>query len=293
MSPEAGSGFAGKKVYWIVGILAGSLLAYFVFLPAFAGRLIISPVIQIGSFSLRWYGLIMAGSILVGYFLARRHSWKFGISAHDIDDYAFWVIIAGLLGARIYYVLFNLHFFSQHPAEIYQIWHGGLSIYGGLIAGIIFTFLYTRRKAYTFLQLADLVVLSLPLAQALGRFGNFFNQEAFGIPTNLPWKMFVAPEHRPAEFASFNYFHPTFLYEAVADVIVFLILRRLAGQTRPGRILLAYLFSYSLFRFFIESIRIDSLFLYGFRVDQLIAFVLIIFSGIWFLHSKRNDAKIA
>ncbi len=271
-----------KKIYGIGGIIAVALLTYFVIIPSFLGSLEIDPILRIGPLTFRWYGLILAASILLGYFVVRKNSWKFGISKNDVDDFSFWVVLISILGARIYYVVFSLPYFLSQPDEIYKIWHGGLSIYGAVLAGIIFAYFYCKKKAYNFWQLADLVALGLPLAQALGRFGNFVNQEAFGIPTNLPWKMFVGLEHRPSEYVQYDFFHPAFLYEGIASVLIFLILYKFLGKLKSGGLFLLYIFAYSLSRFFIEAIRVDSFFLGGFRVDQLIAFVLVIASGIWF-----------
>src|SRR6185436_1356761 len=197
-----------RKDYAIIfgSIIFVSLLAFFIFIPAFTGRIIINPVISLGSFQIRWYGLILAAAILVSYAIARKNSWKFGISQSNVDDYAFWAVIVGVIGARVYYVLFSLDYFSANVNEIYKIWHGGLSIYGAILADLVLTYLYARKKAYTLWQLFDLIALSLPVGQAIGRIGNFVNTEAYGSVTNLPWKMYVA--------ADGQFHHPAFLYES-------------------------------------------------------------------------------
>ena len=259
---------------------------FFVLVPAFAGRLTISSVWNIGSLQIHWYGLVMALAILICYFVARKKAWKFGIEVSAFDDFVFWLIIVGILGARLYYVLFSFSYFSRNPSEIYKIWHGGLSIYGAVLAGLIFCYFYTRKKAYSFLQLTDLLALVLPLGQAIGRIGNFINQEAFGLPTNLPWKMYVAPQYRPIEYSSYNYFHPTFLYEMIVDLIVFFVLMRLSKKNQRGLVTYSYLFLYSLGRFFIEGIRLDSFFIAGFRVDQVLALILLIISGFLMLRQR-------
>lgn len=281
-----------KKLYWVIGTIIAVLLIYFVFIPAFAGRVLINPSFSMGFLEIRWYGVILAAAILAGYLVARQNSWRFGISSTDIDDFSFWAVIAGIIGARLYYVIFSYDYFSQNPGEIYKIWRGGLSIYGALIAGIIFAYFYVRRKAYSFWQLFDLLALGLPLSQAIGRLGNFVNQEAFGLPTNLPWEMYVAPRFRPQEFSQAQFFHPTFLYEAIWNIIVFLILYRLVGRAKSGVIGWTYLLLYSLGRFFIEAIRLDSFFIYGFRVDQVMALVLVIVSGSVILSKQREIKKI-
>ncbi len=281
-----------KKIFWPILIIAILALVYFVFIPTFAGSLSISPSLQLGPLVFRWYGLILAAAILVGYLCSRKHAWRFGISPEVVDDFAFWITLVGIVGARIYYVIFNLEYFSRNWAEVYKIWHGGLSIYGAILAGILFTYFYTRRKAFGFWQMSDLIVLSLPLAQAVGRLGNFVNQEAFGTPTDLPWKMYIEPMHRPAEFRNFDYFHPAFLYEALANLIIFVILYRLVGKFKSGTISLAYLMLYSFFRFFIEAIRVDSFIIQGFRIDQVVAFAIFLVAGIVVLAKHhRIDSK--
>ncbi len=264
----------------ILGVLIVSLLAFFIFIPAFTGRLQVDPSLWIGNFEIRLYGLTLALAIFVSYFFARKNSWRFGVSKEAIDDYSFWAVIVSVLGARIYYVLFTYDYFLQNPAEIYKIWHGGLSIYGGILAGILFTYFYCKGKAFTFNQLFDLIALSLPLGQAIGRFGNFFNQEAYGSITDLPWKMYVSSDGQ--------YHHPAFLYESILDLAVFFILYKLMGKTKSGGLGLAYLALYSFGRFFIEGIRVDSFFIRGFRVDQLVAFLLFVISSILLYRRAKN-----
>ena len=280
-----------KQIIIILSVIVALLAIFFIFVPAFSGKLQLNPVIDLGSFSLRWYGLILAGAILAAYFFARKNAWKFGISANDVDDYSFWVAIVGFMGARIYYVLFNYSYFSQYLSEIYRVWHGGLSIYGAVLSGLAFSYFYSKKKAYTFWQLFDLIGLSLPLGQAIGRLGNFVNQEAFGVPTQLPWKMYVAPQYRPSQFASESFFHPAFLYEALFDLLVFFILYKLLGKVKTGNLGLIYLVLYSLGRFFIEAIRLDSFFISGFRVDQVAAFLIIIVAG--FMALRRQSKLVS
>jgi phosphatidylglycerol:prolipoprotein diacylglycerol transferase len=269
-----------KNLLIILSIIISLLLLFFVFIPVFQGKLEINPVITLGPIAFRWYGVILALSILAAFFWARKNSWRFGISHEAIDDYSFWVVLVGVLGARVYYVLFNYNYFFNNLSEIYKIWHGGLSIYGAILFGLLFTYFYTRRKAYTFYQLFDLIALSLPLAQAIGRFGNFVNQEAYGSITNLPWKMYVSVDHQ--------FHHPAFLYEAILDLSIFFVLQRLMGKTRSGVIGWTYLALYSLGRFFIEGIRVDSFFVNGFRVDQIMAILLVLISGLMILRMQKS-----
>jgi phosphatidylglycerol:prolipoprotein diacylglycerol transferase len=270
-----------KYFYWLSAIILALVLVYFIFIPAFAGRLNIPPQIVFGNFTVRLYGITMAVAILVGYFVARKFAWKFGINHQEVDDFVFWITIVGLLGARIYYVIFDWQYFASNYSEIYKIWHGGLSIYGAIISGLLFILIYSRKKAYSVYQLLDLAALSLPLAQVVGRFGNFFNQEAYGKPTNLPWKMYVDIAHRPWNLRQFDFFHPTFFYEAIWDIIIFVILwKKLAGRVSPGILAFSYLGLYSIGRFFIESIRLDSSYIHGIKVDQITAVFGLLAAGL-------------
>ena len=270
-----------KYILILTGIVLAALAVFFFFIPAFAGEIVINPVISLGNLEIRWYGLILAGAIFSAYLVARKNSWKFGVSKENLDEYAFWLVIIGVLGARVYTVIFNWDFYSKNPSEIYQIWHGGLAIYGAILSCLIFTYFYARRKAYTFFHLFDLIALSLPLGQAIGRFGNFVNQEAYGLVTDLPWKMYIAADRQ--------YHHPAFLYEAILDIAIFLILFKLLGKVKSGIIGLSYLFLYSLGRFLNEGIREDSFFGGNFRVDQIIAFCLVVISGFFILRKVAKN----
>ncbi len=284
-----------KKLVISVAAIVSVAIIYFVIVPAFTGRLFISPVVDLGVLTLRWYGLIMASSVLVGYLVCRKYSWRFGIAEAEVDNFAFWLVIVSFLGARLYHVLFAWSYYSENLGETIKIWHGGLSIYGALFFGLVFTWFWSRGKAYSFKQLLDLVVVSLPLAQALGRWGNFVNQEAYGWPTNLPWRLYVDPEFRPRAFMGYSYFHPTFLYESLLLVIVFIILQKLIGKLRPGVLGFSYLCLYSIIRFFIEPLRLDSVWVGDFRADQVVALVAIMISGIFILHwqfAKSSRAKV-
>lgn len=279
-----------KLFFWLAGAILAIAAIYFYFIPAFEGKIPVKGFFSIGFLEIRFYGLIVACAVLAGYFFARKNSWKFGVSQQALDDFTFWAVIIGLIGARIYYVIFSLNVFLENPSEIYKFWHGGLSIYGGILAGIIFAYFYSRKKAFSFFQLFDLAALSLPLAQAIGRFGNFFNQEAFGSPTNLPWRMYISPQNRPSEFSNFEFFHPAFLYEALFDLVIFAVLLRVQKKLKMGYLGFAYLATYSLGRFFIEGIRVDSFFVSGFRGDQIVALILFLFSGSMILY-KMGKSK--
>lgn len=170
-----------------------------------------------------FYGIIMAFAILAGYFVAYGLFKKYydKEKAKYITNFSPYLILIGILGARIYYCCVNYQYYIQHPAEIFYIRQGGLSIHGMIIAGIIGLFFFSKIYKIKFSQLTDVFMCGSILAQSIGRWGNFFNSEAFGTPTNLPWKLYISPIHRPLEYVNFEYFHPTFLYESILDFLIF------------------------------------------------------------------------
>src|SRR5207249_3641913 len=199
---------------------------------------------------------------------------------------------------RAYEVIFNWDYYGQYPAKIIAVWEGGLAIHGGLIAGVIVGVGLAARWRVPILKSLDVAAPSIVLGQAIGRWGNFFNEEAFGRPTDLPWRLYISPPHRPVEYASAEYFHPAFLYESVWDLAVFALLvlwlrPRLRG--RPGALFFCYIGLYSLGRFAIEGLRLDSFWLGGWRVAHLasLAGVLIAVSGLaWTSRRARQSAAV-
>ncbi len=252
--------------------------------------------IQIGPVAIRWYGLLIATAVLIGTVLAQREARRRGEDPEQLVNVAVVAIIAALIGARLYYVLFNWDYYGLHPWKIVAVWEGGLAIHGGLLAGVcVGGLLAWRRKLPTFVYL-DIVAPLIALGQAIGRWGNFFNQEAYGTPTDLPWKLYIDPAHRPPHLAEYNYFHPTFLYESLWDLMVFgvlywLLRKRL--QPYPGALFLSYLGLYSLGRFVVEGFRIDSLMLGSFRAAQVMSLLLIVCAvlGLWWLLSPPPRGK--
>ncbi|MDD3236789.1 MAG: prolipoprotein diacylglyceryl transferase [Candidatus Gastranaerophilales bacterium] len=215
------------------------------------------------NYPIHWYGIIMALSILTGLYVISLIRRKFyaSVPADFVLDLAFYVILGGVLGARIYYVLADYAYYSKFPMDALAIWHGGLSIHGAIIGGITVAAIVVKRYKQNFLQVADLLVYGLVVGQIIGRWGNFFNSEAFGLPCSLPWKLFIPKESRPVEFYNVDFFHPTFLYESLISIFIFFILffvvRKLA-KGKDGVIFFSYMMMYGVSRIFVESIRIDS-----------------------------------
>ncbi len=214
-----------------------------------------------------WYGILMAIGMVLGVYIALREAKRLDIEEDDILNLAMIAIPCGLIGARAYYVIFNWSYYSGNISEILNFRGGGLAIHGALIGGVLAGFVYAKVKKLNFFKLADCVVIGIPLAQAIGRWGNYLNQEAHGGPTNLPWGIMVDGVK----------VHPTFLYESIWDlgVFIFLMIFR-KKQKYEGQILANYLILYSIGRFFIEGLRTDSLMLGPLRMAQVISLVFII-----------------
>jgi phosphatidylglycerol---prolipoprotein diacylglyceryl transferase len=221
---------------------------------------------QWGWLTVRWYGLLIAAAVLIGASLSQFLAQRRRIDPELLSDLAIWLVIGAVPMARLYYVLFQWQDYAQHPDKIVAIWEGGIAIHGAILGGTLAALLFAKLKRVSFWQMGDLVAPSLILGQAIGRWGNFFNSEAFGSPTDLPWKLFIPLERRPPDLASEAFYHPTFLYESVWNFGVFAILIALffAGlrgklRLKTGTLLLLYLILYSLGRVWIEALRTDSL----------------------------------
>lgn len=256
---------------------------------------------QLGPISLRWYGLLIALAVLAGLMLSTRLGRERGLEPAVIADLLPILVLSAVVGARTYYVLFEWRQFAEHPIQAFYIWQGGIAIHGALIAGTLATVVYCRVRHLSFWNLVDVVVPSVALGQAIGRWGNFFNSEAFGLPTDLPWKLTIRDSSRiPLRYEGFTTFHPTFLYESLWDLGVCSLLLVLFRQANRGRIRLPagalsciYLMAYSSGRVWIEGLRLDPLCLFsappdcagGLRMAQLISLLLITLGGcgLWWL----------
>ena len=237
----------------------------------------IDPVaFQIGPFAVRWYALCIVSGLILAVFLAMREAPHKKILSDDILDFILIAFPLSILGARFYYVIFKLDYYSQNLGEIFAIWNGGLAIYGGLITGAIVLYIFADRKLINTWDFLDIAAPSVLIAQSLGRWGNFFNQEAYGaavesldfLPSFIKNQMYIDGSYR----------QPTFLYESIWNVIGFvliLIFRRRLKGIRRGHITAFYLMWYGFGRLIIEGMRTDSLMFLGLRVSQLLSAVLI------------------
>jgi phosphatidylglycerol:prolipoprotein diacylglycerol transferase len=262
-------------------------------------------VFQLGPFALRWYGLLIALAVLSGLALATRLGKARGIDPALIADLLPVLVLGAVLGARAYYVLLEWHQYAGNWAEAFAIWHGGIAIHGALLGGSIATVLYCRWRKQAFWPLLDVLVPAVALGQAIGRWGNFFNSEAFGLPTDLPWKLFIPLGNRPLAFLNASTFHPTFLYESLWNLGVCALLLLLLRQAQRGRLTLpagalscVYLMTYSTGRLWIEGLRLDPLCLFsqppfcagGLRMAQVVSLLLIVLGGIglWWLYRRHR-----
>jgi phosphatidylglycerol:prolipoprotein diacylglycerol transferase len=272
------------------GAILTILLAWWL-APYFRGTALLNPVwLSIGNLQLYWYGLLMTIAVLLGFWLVLRVNQT--ISKLNPDN-LFYVlvttVISGFIGARLMFVLLEWPTYSNQLTEIWHINHGGMSIHGALIGGVIGLWLSCRWYKLNSFRVADLIVLALPIGQAIGRFGNFINQEAFGGPTSLPWKMFVAPEFRPPALSQFSFFHPTFLYEAIGDLMIAGIIWRIFSKhgSRFGLTAAWYLLLYSGWRFIVEWWRIDSVKWEWLTLAQWASLAIIIVTASWLIREKR------
>lgn len=267
--------------------------------------------ISIFGFPIAFYGMIIGCGMLLGLFVATKEYVRSGYKADDIQDFALWVIVLGILGARIYYVIFEWDYYSKHLLEIPNIRQGGLAIYGGVLMALFTCIVYTKKKKLDFFPMADAGVLGLILGQAIGRWGNFFNAEAFGGYTDSLLAMRIKESIvNPAminenvrshilllDDISYIQVHPTFLYESVWNLCVFFFLLWFSKRKKfKGQVFLLYLGLYGFGRFFIEGLRADSLMLFGtgIAVSQALSLVLVLASvilQIFFLKKKISDVE--
>lgn len=255
----------------------------------------INPIaISIGPLNIHWYGIIIAAAILAGVSLASKEARKKGLEEDTIIDMAMWAVPIGFVGARLYYVLFEWEYYLQNPGEIIAIWNGGIAIYGGLIAGGLTIYWYAKKKRVSLALLLDIFAPSVLLAQSIGRWGNFVNQEAHGGAVS---RLFLENLYLPEfiiEQMNINgtYYHPTFLYESLWSFLGFVLLIILRNQKnflRRGEITLSYVIWYSFGRFFIEGMRTDSLWIGELlRVSQVLSLILFISAIVIWIYRRRD-----
>ena len=237
-----------------------------------------------------FYGVIISIAFLIGIFFCTKNCGKFGLKEDDVYDVLIWMIPLSIVGARLYFVLFNLDYYLANPSEIIAVWEGGLAIYGGIIAGILVIFLVCRRKRISVAAMLDLLIIACILGQSIGRWGNFMNREAFGCETDVFCRMGLTTPAGDTIFV-----HPTFLYESVWNLAGFIMLCIFvnSGKRRyDGQCLLIYFVWYGLGRFWIEGLRTDSLYVgsTGIRASQLLSALLVVFGAVMLAVKSRKTA---
>ena len=238
---------------------------------------------QLGPLFIRFYGIVLMLGAVAGGWLATVELKRRDKDPEMVWDLLVYLIIGGVIGARLWHILtpppssiaqgFTTQFYLTHPLDALAIWKGGLGIPGTIIGGLVALFFYARRnRTIGFLEWADIAAPSLALGQAIGRWGNFFNQELYGAPTNLPWKIYIDPAHRLAGFENVSYYHPLFAYESLlnlANMLLLLwLLRQFAGRLKRGDIFNVYLIAYPLIRFSLDFLRLDASQVLSLNVNQ-------------------------
>ena len=255
-----------------------------------------STIVDLGFISIKWYSIMILLAVIVGGIIGYRECIKKGMKQDTFIDMVFYGLILCILGARLYYVLFNLSYYGSNPLEILMIWHGGLAIHGGLLVAIIFLYFFCKKKNLNLFLVLDIVVVSIIIGQAIGRWGNFFNGEAYGRVVTLE---FLKNLHLPqfiikGMYIDGSYREPTFLYESICSVIgfvVLLIIRNLK-KARTGMLTSFYCIWYGITRCIIETFRSDSLMLGSIKIAQVVSVLGIILGVVLFIKSKKNQLYI-
>lgn len=253
----------------------------------------IDPVaIQIGPVSIHWYGILIDAAFIFGAALAYYHAKKSQLNTDHLLNMIILIIPAAMIGARLYYVIFNWSSYAYNPWEAFAIWHGGLAIHGGLLGGAVAGYIYIRKYSLHFWKFADVFAPSIILGQTIGRWGNFLNQEAYGYPVSREYISRFPDFIQKQMYIGGQYHHPAFLYESLWDLAVFSFLVFLFKRKHfDGQIMLVYLALYSVGRFFIESLRMDSEMLGPFRLAQVTSLLLIAVSAYLYYLKTRNKLK--
>ena len=251
------------------------------------------PYITVFGFNIFYYGIILALAIFVGIVISNRVAIREYFLYGLVPNIATSVIIGGIIGARLYYCLLNCSMYISNPIEIFALREGGMSIHGAILGGVIVLLYQAKKHNIEFLKLCDIFAMGMPVAQAIGRWGNFFNSEAFGLPTTMPWGLYIRPQYRPERFFNSEYFHPTFLYESVLDILLFIILYKFIFnkyKDNSGCITAIYLILYSVIRILVEQIRVDCVkYVYGVPFPLVVSVILIIFASCFLVLKRIKD----
>ena len=255
-----------------------------------------SILFDLGFIKIYWYSIMILLGILFAYVIIMSEAKKFGINKEFMSNLIFYIILFSIIGARLYYVLFNLPYYTSHPVEIFKVWEGGLAIHGGIILGLILIIIYTKKYQVSTFRILDIIVVGLLIGQTIGRWGNFFNGEAHGTITTLNHlqSLGIPKFIINGMFIEGNYYLPTFYFEFLWDLIVLITLilvRKFYKKQKNGLLTGIYFSMYSLGRFFIEGLRTDSLMFGNLRVAQIVSILLFII-GLILIFYKEKDTRI-
>lgn len=239
--------------------------------------------IKFHNISIYWYAIFIVLAFIVGIALCRKDSGKYNIKFENILELAIIMIPVAIISARIYFILFKLEYYIQNPSEILDIRNGGLAIYGGIIGAIITIIIYCKKKNISILDMLDYIAPYLALGQTIGRWGNFFNMEAYGTETNNIFRMGIVKNFEFIEV------HPTFLYESIGCLLIFILLYDIRNKRKyKGQLTYIYLFLYGFIRAIIEGLRADSLMLGNLRVSQILSIILCCIFGVMLMYKKMR-----
>ncbi len=263
--------------------------------PVFSGSVVLPQELSLGFLRIHYYGLILAAAVLTARFFALRRAEQYGLTRDRADNIILVTILAGLLGARLYHVASEIQFYFANPQFIFAFWRGGLSIYGAVLGGALSLAFFAWRSGWSWLRFNNYLnwlTFSILAGQVLGRLGNLFNYEAYGIPTALPWKMFVPIEFRLPQMLLDPFYHPWFLYESLANLVIFFVLLR--WKRDSAQLFLWYLLLYNTVRFGLEFLRIDSVFVGPIRLNTLVSLGLALVAGALLIKfTNGTDRKIS
>lgn len=262
---------------------------------------------QIGPLFIRYYGIILMVGAVAAAFLAERQARQRGHDPELVWDGLVWVLIGGIAGARIWHILtppasmvavgITTQYYLTHPLDALSIWNGGLGIPGAVIGGGLALYMFCRRRRTSFALWADIAAAPLALGQAIGRWGNFVNQELYGAPTTLPWAIYIEPQYRLPEYFDFERYHPLFLYESIWNLLILILLlwlgRRFAGRLKTGDLFLFYLIGYPTGRFLLEFMRLDPARISGINANQSFMAIVALLAalGLIWRHRFSMDAE--
>lgn len=257
------------------------------------------------TFRVYFYGILITIGVIAAALLSAKEVKRRGLNPDYVWDALFWVVLAGIIGARLWHVFtpppsmveqgITTLYYLTHPLDMINIRQGGLGIPGAIIGGAIALWIYCRRRGLSFLTLADSAAPGVALAQAIGRWGNFFNQEVYGLPTDLPWKIYIDPLHRVPGYEQYEYFHPLFLYESIWNLLnmAFLLFvgRRFKDWLKPGDIFYLYFSIYAIGRFGLEFLRLDAAQVGGINFNQTFMLILIVV-GVILLYLNHRPKRV-